>query len=233
VAKYRDYSYEQSRLLPVSLINQIQPGTIEYTINYLVDHEIDLSVFDEQYKNDETGAPAIDPAILLKIILFAYSRGIISSRRIARACEENVVFMALAADNRPHFTTIVDFISSTGDKIVSVFRDILAVCYTEGLIGKQTFAVDGCKISSNCAKEWSGTKQELRKKAERIEQSVKLLIKRHRQEDKGKKDPDKKEKEKRAVKNLKGQGEEDSRVAGGKRREDRFAGKTGQEQYHG
>ena len=203
MAKYRDYSYEQSRLLPVSLKNQIQPGTIEYTINYLVDHEIDLFVFDEQYKNDETGAPAIDPAILLKIILFAYSRGIISSRRIARACEENVVFMALAADTRPHFTTIADFISSMGDKIVSVFRDILSVCYTEGLIGKQMFAVDGCKISSNCAKEWSGTKEELRKKAEKIEQSVKLLIKRHRQEDKGKKDPDQKEKEKRAVKNLK------------------------------
>jgi len=203
VAKYRDYSYEQSRLLPVSLKNQIQPGTIEYTINYLVDHEIDLSVFDEQYKNDETGAPAIDPAILLKIILFAYSRGIISSRRIARACEENVVFMALAADTRPHFTTIADFISSMGDKIVTVFRDILSVCYTEGLIGKQMFAVDGCKISSNCAKEWSGTKEELRKKAERIENSVKLLIRRHRQEDKGKKDPDQKEKEKRAEKNLK------------------------------
>jgi len=61
--------------------------------------------------------------------------------------------MALAADTRPHFTTIADFISSMGDKIVSVFRDILAVCYTEGLIGKQMFAVDGCKISSNCAKE--------------------------------------------------------------------------------
>ena len=203
MAKYREYSYEQSRLLPISLKNQIQPGTIEHTINYLIDHEIDLNVFDEQYRNDETGAPAIDPAILLKIILFAYSRGIISSRQIARACEENVVFMALAADTRPHFTTIADFISSMGDKIVSVFRDILAVCYTEGLIGKHMFAVDGCKISSNCAKEWSGTKEELRRKAEKIEQSVKLLIRRHRQEDRGKKDPDQAEKEKRAVKNLK------------------------------
>ena len=87
MAKYREYSYDQAMLLPVSLKNQIQPGTIEHTINYLVDHEIDLLVFDEKYKNDETGAPAIDPAILLKIILFAYSRGIISSRRIAQCCE--------------------------------------------------------------------------------------------------------------------------------------------------
>jgi len=202
LARYREYSYDQGMLLPVSLTNQIQPGTIEHTINYLVDHEIDLLVFDEQYKNDETGAPAIDPAILLKIILFAYSRGIISSRRIARACEENVVFMALAADTRPHFTTIADFISSMGDKITFVFRDILAVCYAEGLIGKHMFAVDGCKISSNCAKEWSGTKEELRKKAERIEESVRLLVRRHRQEDRGGRDPDQGEKEKRAVKNL-------------------------------
>jgi transposase len=202
LARYREYSYDQARLLPVSLKNQIQPGTIEHTINYLVDHEIDLSVFDEQYKNDETGAPAIDPAILLKIILFAYSRGIVSSRRIAQACEENVVFMALAADTRPHFTTIADFISSMADKITSVFRDILAVCYAEGLIGKHMFAVDGCKISSNCAKEWSGTKEELRKKADKIEQSVRLLVRRHREVDRGSRDPDQGEKEKRAIKNL-------------------------------
>jgi len=49
LVKYREYSYDQARLLPVSLKNQIQPGTIEHTINYLVDHEIDLSVFDEKY----------------------------------------------------------------------------------------------------------------------------------------------------------------------------------------
>ena len=89
MAKYREYSPKQTRLLPVALSNQIQPGTIEFSINYLVDHHIDLSVFDSRYNNDETGAPAIDPAILLKVILFAYSRGIISSRRIAQSCEMN------------------------------------------------------------------------------------------------------------------------------------------------
>jgi transposase len=62
----------------------------------VVDREIDLKVFENRYRNDETGAPAIDPAILLKVILLAYSRGIISSRRIAQACEENVLFMALS-----------------------------------------------------------------------------------------------------------------------------------------
>lgn len=101
VARYREYSYDQTLMLPVKPANQLQPGTCEHTITTLVDHHIDLSVFDEHYRNDDVGAPAIDPAILLTIVLFAYSRGIISSREIARAGEENVVFMALAADTRP------------------------------------------------------------------------------------------------------------------------------------
>jgi transposase len=61
--------------------------------------------------NDDTGALAIDPAILLKIILFAYSRGISSNRQIARVCEENVLFMALSADTRPHLTMIAESVS--------------------------------------------------------------------------------------------------------------------------
>ena len=90
MARYREYSYDQSLMVPISLAEQLQPGTFEYTVNYLVDHEIDLSVLEERYRNDETGAPVYDPAVLLKIILFAYSRGMTSSRRIAQACEENV-----------------------------------------------------------------------------------------------------------------------------------------------
>ena len=204
MARYREYDQDQARLLAISLKQQIQPGTIEHTINYLVDRDVDLSVFDSRYHNDTTGAPAIDPAILLKIILFAYSRGILSSRQISQSCEENVVFMALASDTRPHFTTIADFISTMSKQITLIFRDILSVCYTEGLIGRTMFAVDGCKIASNCAKEWSGTKKELKKKAEKIEQSVRLLLEGHRATDAAAVEPEQREKEKRAIENLQG-----------------------------
>ena len=202
MAHYRDYSQEQARLLPISLQQQIQPGTIEHTINYLVDHEVDLHIFESQYHNDSTGAAAIHPAILLKVILFAYSRGITSSRRIAQCCEENALFMALAADTRPHFTTIAGFVASMSESITSVFRDILTVCYTEGLIGRSMFAVDGCKIASNCAKEWSGTKKELKKKAEKIEASVRLLLERHCSSDSQSGEPGQRQKEQRAVEHL-------------------------------
>ena len=58
MARYKDYSYEQTKLLPISFHHQILPGTFEYTLNYLIDNEFDLSLFDERYHNDETGAPA-------------------------------------------------------------------------------------------------------------------------------------------------------------------------------
>lgn len=78
------------RFLAVDLERQLLPGTFEHALNYLIDHEIDLSGFDARYKNDETGASAYPPAMLLKVILFAYSRGIVSSRQIERGCREHV-----------------------------------------------------------------------------------------------------------------------------------------------
>jgi transposase len=183
MARYKDYSYEQAKLIPISFQQQILPGTFEYTLNYLIDREFDLSVFAARYHNDETGAPAYDPAILLKIILFAYSRGIVSSREIARCCRENIIFIALAADTAPHFTTIADFISSLGDEITVLFRDVLLVCDEMGLIGRELFAIDGCKLPSNASKEWSGTRADFASKQQKMERAICYLVTRHREPD--------------------------------------------------
>jgi len=119
MARYKDRSRAQGLMMPIHLEDQIVPGTFEHTIDYLVDNEIDLSVFEQRYNNDETGAPAYDPAVLLKVILLGYARGMTSSRRIARACEENIIFIALSADSKPHFTTIAEFVSTMSDQIES------------------------------------------------------------------------------------------------------------------
>jgi len=88
------------------------PGTFEHSLNELIDREIDLTVFASRaITNDATGAPTYDPAILLKIVLFAYSKSITSRREIERLRRENALFMALSVDTQPRFTTIADFIS--------------------------------------------------------------------------------------------------------------------------
>ena len=183
MARYKHYDYSPMKLVPVSFSEQILPGTFEYTLNELLDDEVDLTVFEARYRNDETGAPAYDPAILLKIILYAYSRGITQSREIARLCRENIVFMALSADTTPHFTTIADFIATLEHEIVSVYRDVLLICDEAGLIGREMFAIDGVKLPSNASKEWSGTRADFEKKVEKMERAVKYLVKRHRAAD--------------------------------------------------
>jgi len=202
MARYKEYSYDQTKLIPISFKNQIQPGTFEHALDYIVDNVLDLSVFEGRYCNDETGAKAYDPAILLKIILFAYSRGIIHSRKIAQSCEENVLFMALAADTRPHFTTIADFISSMHDQIVPLFRNILLYCSEEELISREMFAIDGCKISSNCAKEWSGTVEDFEKRKKKLEYQVRLLLRKHTESDRRELGNEMVKREKKAINHL-------------------------------
>lgn len=127
MARYKHYDYAQMKMLPISFDRQILPGTFEHTLSYLIDEKVDLSVFEARYRNDEGGAPAYDPAILLKIVLYAYSKGIIYSRRIEQLCRENVVCMALSADTVPHFTTIAAFVSSLSAEITTIFRNVLLV----------------------------------------------------------------------------------------------------------
>jgi transposase len=183
MARYKDYNYSQGKFLPIFFDKQILPGTFEHTLHYLIDQEIDLSIFEGRYNNDATGAPAYDPAILLKIILYAYSRGITSSRKIAQCCQENIIFMALSADTRPHFTTIADFIASLDREIIPLFLEVLMICDAMGLIGKEMFAVDGCKMPSNASKEWSGTQEELQQKKEKMEKAIRQIIRRHSEMD--------------------------------------------------
>ena len=129
------------RFIAVDLQRQLLPGTFEHALNYLVDHQLDLSRFDARYKNDLTGASAYPPAMLLKVVLFAYSRGIISSRGIERAGTEHVTFIALSGDTAPHFTTFAGFVSTLGDEIVPLFKEVLLICDRQGLIGREMFAI--------------------------------------------------------------------------------------------
>jgi transposase len=202
MAHYKKYSRKQKKFIPVSLEEQIIPGTFEYALDHLIDNAVDTSVFDQRFENDATGAPAYNPRMLLKIVLYAYSRGVISSRKIARLCETNVVFMALSGDSRPHFTTIADFVSRCEDTIISVFRDILFVCEQEGLIGKDMFAIDGVKLPSNASKQWSGKKRDFIKKLSKLERAIREIVAKHRQMDLSTSDNEVLEKEKKRLKHL-------------------------------
>ena len=189
MAKFKTYDYRQRVLLPVSLEDQLMPGTLEFAIHTLVEKRLDMSIFHGKYRNDETGRAAYDPKILLKVVLLAYSRGLISSRKIEQACRENVVFIALACGQQPDHSTIAAFVSSMQDEILPLFRDVLLVCEEMNLLGGTMFALDGCKLPSNASKEWSGTFPELQKKKQKIEAKVAQLLEEQMQTDRGQDEP--------------------------------------------
>jgi hypothetical protein len=139
---------------------------------------------------------------LLKIILFAYSRGIVSSRRIEQLCRENVVMMALSADTQPHWTTIAEFVSSSGEHVVRLFQEVLLVCDSMGLLGKELFAIDGVKLPGNAGKEWSGRFADLRKKQKKLEQAIRVMLARHRERDATETDADSLRREQESLERL-------------------------------
>ena len=189
MAKFKTYDYRQRVLLPVSLEEQLMPGTLEFAIHTLVEKRLDMAIFHDKYRNDATGRAAYDPKILLKVVLLAYSRGLISSRKIEQACRENVVFIALACGQQPDHSTIAAFVSSMQDEILPLFRDVLLVCEEMNLLGGTMFALDGCKLPSNASKEWSGTFPELQKKKQKIEAKVAQLLAEQIQADRGQDEP--------------------------------------------
>ncbi len=170
--KFIPYDHNQSAMVVINYQDQLQPGTFEHAIHHLIENNLDLSVFYPSYKNDTNGRPAYDPAVLLKIILFSYSKGITSSREMQWCCENNIIFKALSCDTVPHFTTLAEFVSSKGEEIEALFEQVLLICNEQGLLGNELFAIDGCKMPSDAAKEWSGTFKELEQKRDKLKRQI-------------------------------------------------------------
>ena len=190
------------RFLAVDLQRQLLPGTFEHAMNHLIDRELDLTSFDVRFKNDLTGAAAYPPAMLLKVVLFAYSMGIVSSRHIGRACRDHVTFIALSGDSQPHFTTIAGFVSTLGDDIARVFSEVLFICDKQGLIGREMFAIDGVKLPSNASKAKSGARADFKRHADKLEAAAKVMLERHREEDQKAVEPDLRAKETQRIASL-------------------------------
>src|SRR5688572_28629285 len=177
------------RLLAIDLAAQLVPGSFEYALDRLIDDEMDVRALGERFLNDETGAPAYDPAVMLKIVLLAYSRGMVTSRAIERLCRENVLFMAISGDSAPQFTTIAKFVRELVEEVSAIFTQVLLICDRQGLIGRQMFAIDGVKLPSNADKRHSGTHAELAHEAERMEKAVATMLNAHRSGDEAKESP--------------------------------------------
>ena len=86
MARYEPYNLKQDKWIPLSYAGQIGSGSFAYALNEIVVEHLDLSAFEPRYRNDETGRLAYDPKVLLKILLYGYAKGMVSSRKLEEAC---------------------------------------------------------------------------------------------------------------------------------------------------
>ena len=115
--------------------------------------EMDLDPFYAAYRVDGRARPAYDPAMMVALLLYAYARGVRSSRQIERACEEDVAFRVLAAQQQPDHATIARFIERHQDAIAGLFGEVLSLCAKQGLATVGGLAVDGTKLAGNASRD--------------------------------------------------------------------------------
>ena len=179
MSNYLDDNLNQSVFLDINFLDVLGDKTFEFCLYTLITHTLNLEEFDRRYKNKTVGRKAYPPALLLRVVFYAYYRGITSSRAIERACKNDLKFMALASGRVPHFTTIADFVSSHSEAMKTLFHKVLLICCESGLVGKEHFAIDGCKLPSDASKQWSGKHADLKRKSEKLRKSAQQIVDRH------------------------------------------------------
>jgi transposase len=147
----RSWDIDQDWLLPQSLHEFVPPNHVAHFIRDLVRDELDLTAIMSDY-DDERGFPPYHPGMMVALLLYAYTQGVYSSRRMARCCEERLDFMAVTAINRPDFRTISDFRKRHLSALADLFLQVLLLCRAAGLVQLGHVAIDGTKLKANASR---------------------------------------------------------------------------------
>src|SRR3954464_4335233 len=142
---------EQSFLMPPDVREWLPSRHLAWFVIDAV-AEMDLEAFYVAYRVDGRSRPPYDPAMMVAVLLYAYARGIRSSRVIERACEEDVAFRVLAAQQRPDHATLARFLERHEDAIAGLFGEVLTLCARSGLAKVGVIAVDGTKVQANASR---------------------------------------------------------------------------------
>src|SRR5215218_3897892 len=148
---FRPWRVNEAWLLPPSVQEFVPEGHAAHLVRDIVTEELDLAAILSAY-TEPRGYPPYHPAMMVALLLYAYSRGVYSSRRIARGCEERLDFQAVTALDRPDFRTISEFRRRHLVALAELFVRVLALCRRAGLVGLGHVAADGTKLRANASK---------------------------------------------------------------------------------
>ena len=148
---FRAWDVDQGWLLPPSVHDFVPAGHLAHFVRDTVREGLELSAIVGSYEEDR-GKPPYHPAMMVALLLYGYSRGIYSSRRLAQACEERVDVMAVTGLNKPDFRTIAEFRRRHLAALSELFVQVLQLCQSAGLVKLGHVAVDGTKLKANASR---------------------------------------------------------------------------------
>ncbi|HMF36013.1 MAG TPA: transposase, partial [Isosphaeraceae bacterium] len=138
---------------------------------------LDLSRIHAPYQDETRGAPPFDPVMMVCLLLYAYCVGVFSSRKIARACERNLAFLAIVGEDRPDFRTISLFRKTHLDAFADVFVQVLRLAKAAGLVRLGTIAVDGTKVQGNASRHKAMSYGYMTQEVARLRAEIDQLLK--------------------------------------------------------
>src|SRR5919112_3450325 len=141
---------EQDLLLPPSLREWLPDDHLAWLVLEAVG-ELDLSAFYRAYRDDGHGRAALDPAMMVALLLYAYAIGVRSSRAIERRCREDIAFRVITANQAPDHATIARFRVRHEDALSELFGQVLGLCADAGMVRVGVVAVDGTKVHANAS----------------------------------------------------------------------------------
>lgn len=175
--KYRRYEPNQTYLIAPDIRDWLPKGHLAFFLNDTV-KTLDLSDIYMYYERSDRGQPPYDPAMMTRVLLYAYCIGRSSSRKIARAMYDDVAFRFLGAGNFPDFRTVSEFRRIHLKQLSKLFIQVLRLCVEADLVSNKVAAIDGLKIKANASLDSNMDYKTLCKEEKRLRKQIEEDLKR-------------------------------------------------------
>lgn len=173
--RYRPWNPNQQWLFPPSSQEWLPGNDLVYFILDTV-RELDISAIGTKYEQEERGYPPYHPRMMVALLLYAYCRGILSSRQIMLACQERISFRVLVGEDIPNFRTISDFRKLHLKELKELFIQVLQLCQEAGLVKLDHIALDGTKIKANASRHKAMSYGRMVKEETRLAEEIEQLL---------------------------------------------------------
>ena len=168
---FRPWDVDQQHMFPPSVRDFVPEGHTAHFVREMVREDLDLSAIYAAY-DEARGFPPYHPAMMTALLLYAYSQGVYSSRRIEKGCEERVDFMAVTGMSKPDHSRINEFRRRHRDALKGLFVQVLGLCREAGLVTLGHVSLDGTKVKANASKHAAMSYKRMQKAERELKEEV-------------------------------------------------------------